>query len=74
MSKTVPECVFRALGQFLAGHVKAAIVCAGILTFTIAASADPQLCIAQEATLKNQVPTSTDWVSNRGLGKFCAEV
>ena len=69
--KTVLERVFHTLGHLLTRHVKAAIVCAGILTFAIAASADPQLCIAQEATLKNQVPTSTDWVVTiGGWGNF----
>ena len=45
--KTVLERVFHTLGHLLTRHVKAAIVCVGILTFAIAASADPQLCIAQ---------------------------
>ena len=69
--KTVLQRVFHALGHLLTRHVKGAIVCAGILTFTIAASADPQLCIAQEATLKNQISTSTDWVVTiGGWGNF----
>jgi hypothetical protein len=64
--KTVLERVFHALGHLLTRHVKVATVCAGILIFTIAANAYPQLCIAQEATLKNQIPTSTDWVVTIG--------
>ena len=62
--KTVLERVFHALGHLLTRHVKAAIVCAGI--FTIAASAYPQFCIAQEATQKYYVPASTDWVVTVG--------
>jgi len=70
VAKTVPERVF-ALGQFLTGHVKAATVRAGILAFALAATAYPQMSIAQEATQKYQVPASTDWVVTiGGWGNF----
>ena len=70
VAKTAPECVLRTPGQFLTRHVKAATVCVGILTFTIAASAYPQSCAADEAALKS-VPASSDWVVTiGGWGNF----
>jgi MipA family protein len=63
--------LLRALGQLLGRHASAATGRAGALAIALAASACPQMSIAQEAAEKYQVPTSSDWVVTiGGWGNF----